>query len=102
MTSSTSVDPSEEILVEIRELQKHGFNPGYMLDLEVGDIFAGPRIFSCDGPRKLFVVDRIIEQEYLDTLYEGGASYSVMNVVVYDEEGLQRHLSYGGLHEIHK
>lgn len=90
MSSATSVDIDPELKDEVQELLSRGFFASWMGHLRVGDIFAGPRLFSFDGPRKLFVVDSIYDER----------GHNVINVIVYDEDDVQRHLSYGVTNEI--
>lgn len=100
----TSLDP--ELEEEVKDLLARGFKPAWIADLEVGDIFAGPRLFAFNEPRKLFVVDRItkVGSEGYDEIEEDYADICpnhVVCLIVVDEAGLERHLAYGHTHEIY-
>lgn len=94
------IDESEA--EEIRGLMDSGFKAAWIKDLKVGDIFAGPVITRSEGPRKLFVVERILN---LDGSYWGEDERMhenvVVNMIVTDEDGIERHLSYGHTHNVY-
>lgn len=100
---TTSLDP--EMKTEIEDYLSRGFFAAWIDDLEIGDIFASPRMFTFDEPRKLFVVERIIKvgQEGYDDLDEADdiRPNHVVCLIVRDEDDIQRHLAYGHTHEIY-
>lgn len=92
----------DELSQEIADLTDRGFKAAWIRDLVVGDIFAGPRMFSFNEPRELFVVDRILNKDasYYDEDQQWQTNY-VVSMIVHDELDLERHLSYGDAHEIY-
>lgn len=90
---------------EIKELLEYGFRAAWMMDLKIGDIFAGPRMFEFDPPRELYVVERIVRVGsgpiYDPTDEDDVRENYVMGLIVTDAQGLERHLAYGHSHEIY-
>lgn len=82
---------------EIRGLMEQGFEAGWVSELRIGDIFADHKGFITslmdDAPRKICVVERI--------LGDRGHRNSVVSMIVTDEDGVQRHLTYGGSLDIY-
>lgn len=94
---------SLELGHEIADFMRRGFKAAWMSDLKIGDIFAGPRLFASDPPRQLFVVERImkIDASYFGPEEEEIVPNVVINLIVTDEEGLERHLMYGHTNAIY-
>lgn len=88
---------------EIRELKQMGFRAGWISDLKEGDLFAGPRMFAFDPPREIFFLERIrkIDGSYYEPEDDTLVHNVVVDMIVIDAEGLQRHLSYGSSHDIY-
>lgn len=85
----------EDRAAEIRELMVCGFEAAWVKDLKIGDIFKFARTFSFDKPQPLMVVERIQAERAGYVGEDGYVDNRVINMIVTDEDGLQRDICYG-------
>lgn len=86
----------DETKAEVRDLLDRGFKPGWIQDLEIGDIFIVVRDFPRDEPEKLCVVERFLKHDTIEMRGEDEfVQNTVVNMIVFDEDGLERPIAYG-------
>lgn len=88
----------------IHQLNEFGFEPAYFSDLSVGDIWIKePERFPYrPESTMLHVVERIlpVDATYFDE-DDKLVQNVVMNMVVYSEDGVRRHMTYGSTHGVY-
>jgi hypothetical protein len=92
----------EDLADEIRDLMEQGFKAGWMREVKVGDIFKVARSFSFDKIQPLLVCERIL---HVDATFAENTGeivpHVVVSMIVTDEDGLERHISYSHSYDVY-
>lgn len=87
----------------IADLMKRGFKAAWIKDLQVGDIFVIAPMFSFDPRDEIYVVEEIfsIDASYFDEEQADIIPHTVVSMIVTDDLGLERHLSYSHSYDVY-